>query len=269
MKPPRTDVPQASATDLTKYLHGIWLHPSPSLISPASRRRALKPAYTLPDGKSQVGAGWEINLRTANTSSNASESATKTYSIYGKSGGGGGWRSWIDVVPNLGYGLVILSQSAGIHGHEALYPAGMYGGIHDVLLPAFAEALAADVQDRFAGTYANARDTGLFADTVRTESANASASTSTYARLEVHNQILCMRDLVVNGSSALEAIDRLGWVDDSIGPRYSSRPGVGVVLEAAGGESETGEFAGDGNTAQVFRMTGPGEEVCNWYDYDG
>lgn len=221
----------------------------------------MKPVYTLPDGKSQVGPGWEINLRTANASSNTSESVTKTYSIYGKSGGGGGWRSWIDVVPNLGYGLVILTSSAGMDGYETLYPAGQYGSIHDIIIPAFAGALAADVKERFAGTYRYGRDTGLFADVVNTDTTN----TTTYAKLEVQDQTLYMRDLVVNGSSALEAIDRLSWLDDSVQSRYFSRP-TGVILEPAGGESETAEF-GDGT--QVYRMVGAGEELCNWYDYDG
>ncbi|KAF3041147.1 hypothetical protein E8E12_008880 [Didymella heteroderae] len=73
-----------------------------------------------------------------------------------------------------------------------------------------------------------------------------------------------MRKLVVNGSSALEAIDKLSWLDD-VGVRYFSRL-AGVVLEPAGGASETAEF---GDRAQVFRMTGAGEDLCNWYDYDG
>lgn len=257
-----TDASQASANDLSKYIHGVWLHPSPSLISPASRRRAMKPVFTFPDGKQQVGPGWEISLHTVNTSSNASEPTTKTYSIYGKSGSGGGWRSWIDVVPNLGYGLVVLSQTAGLDGYDTVFPASLYGQVHELLVPAFAEALVGDVEEKFAGTYGCGEDSGIFTDVVPGNETNL---TTTYARLEVRDQVLYMRELVVNGSSALEAIDRLSWVDSTVGSRYFSRP-AGVVLEPAGGASEVAEF-GDG--AQVFRMTGAGEELCNWYDYDG
>lgn len=73
-----------------------------------------------------------------------------------------------------------------------------------------------------------------------------------------------MRELGLNSRSALEAIDKLGWLDD-IGARYFFMP-AGVVLEPAGRTSETAEF---GNDAQVFKMTAAGEELCNRYDYDG
>ncbi|KAJ4364771.1 hypothetical protein N0V95_000719 [Ascochyta clinopodiicola] len=251
-----------SANDLSKYIHNVWLHQSPSLISPFDRRRALKPIYSLPDGKQQVGTGWEIMLHTVPTSSNTSDTdTTKTYGIYGKSGSGGGWRSWMDVVPNLGYGLVILSQTAGLKGYETLYPGSMYSDLQDILIPAFAEALSARVANRFAGTYRSGRDTGIIADEVSINTVN----TTTYARLEVQDQVLYMRELVVNGSSALEAIDRVNWVGDVVGDRFFSRP-AGVVLEPAGGASEMEEF-GDG--AQVFRIALAGEETCDWYDYDG
>lgn len=251
----------SSANDLAKYLHRVWLQQKPSLITPFDRRRAMKPVYTLPDGKQQVGPGWEISLRSVSTSSNASVTdSNKTYSIYGKSGSGGGWRSWIDVVPNLGYGLVILSQTSGLEGYDMLYPAALYGDVQEILIPAFAEALAVQVEDKYAGTYGDGRDTGIITDVISSSGYN----TSTYAKLEVQDQVLYMRELVVNDSSALEAIDKLSWLDDT-GARYFSRP-AGVVLEPAGGASETAEF-GDG--AQVFRMTAAGEELCNWYDYDG
>lgn len=251
----------SSANDLAKYLHAVWLEQDPSLITPFDRRRAMKPVYTLPDGKSQVGPAWEISLRSVSTSSNASvTNSNKTYSIYGKSGSGGGWRSWIDVVPNMGYGLVILSQTSGLEGYDMLYPAALYGSVQDITIPAFAEALSAQVEEKYAGTYGDGRDMGFITDVVSSTGYN----TSTYARLEVQDQVLYMRDLVVNGSSALEAIDKLSWLDD-VGARYFSRPD-GVVLEPAGGASELAEF---GYGTQVFRMTGAGEELCNWYDYDG
>lgn len=256
-----TDTQQSSANDLSKYIHGIWLQQSPTLISSSDRRRALKPVYTLQDGKQQVGPGWEIGLRTYNVSSHEGDPTSKTYSIYGKSGGGGGWRSWIDVVPNLGYGLVILSQTAGLQDYETLYPASLYGDVQDILIPAFAEALAAEVEKKYAGAYGSGQDAGIITDVV---SINVTNST-TYARLEVEDQILYMRELVVNGSSALEAIDRLSWPEDSVGAPYFSRPS-GVVLDPAGGASENADF-GDG--AQVFSMKAAGEEQCNWFDYAG
>lgn len=221
----------------------------------------MKPVYALLDGKQQVGPGWEISLHAVTTSPNVSDSNTKMYSIYGKSGSGGGWRSWIDVVPNLGYGLVILSQTAGLDGFKMLYPASLYGSMHEILIPAFARALAAETEKVYAGTYKSGRDMGVIADVVSNQSTNS----TTYARLEVEDQVLYLRELVVNGSSALEAIDRLSWLDVNGETRYFSRP-AGVTLEPAGGVSEIAEF---GKNAQIFRMTGAGEELCNWYDYDG
>lgn len=167
----------------------------------------------------------------------------------------------MDVVPNLGYGLVILSQTAGLQGYEMLYPGDMYSDLQDILIPAFAEALSAQVEDRFAGTYGSGHDTGLITQEVSTGSVN----TTTYARLEVQDQVLYLRELVVNGSSALEAIDRVGWPGDTVADRYFSRP-EGVVLEPAGGASEMAQF---GEDAQIFRMALAGEATCDWLDYDG
>lgn len=102
----------ASAADLSKYLFNIWLQQEPTLITAFQRRQALKPDYALQDGKQQVGAGWEIQLLDLDTSSNTSlPDITKTYSVFGKSGDGGGWHSWIDVIPNLGYGIVVDRKS--------------------------------------------------------------------------------------------------------------------------------------------------------------
>lgn len=163
-------------------------------------------------------------------------------------------------MPNLGYGLVVLSQTAGLEGYETLYPAALYGDVQDVLIPAFAEALAAQVEEKYAGTYESGRDTGIITDVVSSNGYNA----TTYARLEVQDQVLYMRELVVNGSSALEAIDKLSWLD-STETRYFSRP-AGVVLEPAGGANEVADFVQE---ARVLRMTAAGEKLCNWYDYDG
>ena len=80
----------------------------------------------------------------------------------------------------------------------------------------------------------------------------------------VQDQILYLRSLIVNGSSALEAIDRLSWTADAQ-PRYFSTP-QGVVLEPAEGVGEANEF---GPGAQVWRMIFPGLETCDWFDFDG
>jgi CubicO group peptidase (beta-lactamase class C family) len=250
----------SSANDLVKYLHSIWLTPFPKLITRYQRRRALKPVATLPDGKQQVGPGWEIQLLHLNSSTNASLDSAKTYSIFGKSGDGGGWHSWIDVIPNLGYGIVVLSQQSGVEGFTSISPTAIRDIAHGIFAPAFAEALAARAVERFAGTYTSGEDTGLLTDTVRSNTTN----TSTYARLEVQDHILYLRELVVNGSSALEAVDRLSWVNDT-GPRYFSTS-QGAVLEPAEGAAENAEF---GEGAQVWRFIFPGLETCDWFDFDG
>lgn len=186
---------------------------------------------------------------------------TKTYSIYGKSGSGGGWRSWIDIVPNLGYGLVVLSQTAGLESYRTLEPNSISSIAHDILIPAFGEALGTEMERRYAGIYLDVQGTGMITDEVSFNKTNP----TTYARLDVQDQTLYMRELVVNGSSALEAIDRVGWPGWNVEERFFSRP-AGVMLEPAGGASEADVF---GSGAQVFRMVLSGEAVCNWYDYDG
>jgi hypothetical protein len=250
----------SSANDLAKYLHAMWLSPTPDLITGYQRRRSLKPVATLPDGKQQVGPGWEIQLLTLNTTANTSLASTKTYSIFGKSGDGGGWHSWLDVIPNLGYGIVVLSQASGLEEYQGIAPTAIRDTVHEILAPAFAEALAARMAERFAGSYNMGQDTGLLADQVSLNATNR----TTYAVLEVEDQILYLRSLVVNGSSALEAVDRLSWTSDT-GPRYFSTE-QGVVLEPAEGAAENAEF-GDG--AQVWRLIFPGLETCDWFDFDG
>jgi len=251
----------SSSADLAKYLYNVWLQPNPTLITPFQRRQVLKPAYSFPDGRQQVGPGWEIILYTLSTSLDASvTNSTKTYNIFGKSGDGGGWHSWVDVIPNLGYGIVVLSQQANQTSYTSIPVTQIRNAIHDILVPAFSEALARRMEERFGGTYAHAQDTGLTVDQVPNPAPNA----STYARLEVQNQVLYLRELVVNGTSALEAVDRLSWAADAK-PRYFSTPD-GVALEPAEGAGETAQF---GEGTQVWRIMIPGLEICDWFDFDG
>lgn len=250
----------SSLNDLTVYLHNVWLSPNQSLITKYQRRRSLVPVAILSDGEQQVGPGWEIQLLTIPTSTNSSLDSNKTYSIFGKSGDGGGWHSWIDVAPNLGYGLVVLSQQSGLKGYQRISPTQIRDSVHEILAPAFAEALATKSKERFAGTYGNGEDTGILTDTVNSTSHN----TTTYARLEVEDQILYLRELVVNGSSALEAIDRLDWASET-GPRYFSSK-EGAVLEPAEGSAEKAEF---GEGTQIWRLLIPGLKTCDWFDFDG
>lgn len=252
----------SSASDLAKYLHGLWLQPEPSLITRFQRRQVLKPMYVLQDGKQQVASGWEIQTLTISTSTNVSATnSDKTYSIFGKSGDGGGWHSWMDVIPNLGYGLVVLSQESGLSNFTTTSPTELRDTVHAILAPAFSKALAARMTQRFAGTYDQAHDTGLTIDQVSTPA----PYTPTYAQLEVEDQILYLHQLVVNGTSALEAVDRLSWETDDAGPRLFSTP-RGVALEPAEGAGETAQF---GPGAQVWRMIVPGLETCDWFDFDG
>ncbi|KAF2845988.1 beta-lactamase/transpeptidase-like protein [Plenodomus tracheiphilus IPT5] len=247
----------SSASDLAMYLYSIWLQPEPTLITRFQRRHVLKPAYVLQDGKQQVGAGWEIQTLTLSTRFSRFE---KSYSIFGKSGDGGGWHSWIDVVPSLGYGIIILSQQSGLANSSSISPTQLRDSVHDILAPAFAEALAARMMERFAGMYDHAQDTGFTMDQVSTPA----PYTPTYAKVQVEDQILYLRELVINGTSALEAVDRLSW-EVGTQPRYFSTP-RGVVLEPAEGSGETAQF---GPGAQVWRMIVPGLAECDWFDFDG
>ncbi|KAF1844246.1 beta-lactamase/transpeptidase-like protein [Cucurbitaria berberidis CBS 394.84] len=251
----------SSAVDLTRYIHYMWLQPSPTLITPSQRRQVLKPVAILPDGIQQAGPGWEIEVFSLPTSSNATlVDMTKIYSIYGKSGDGGGWHSWIDTIPNLGYGIVVLTQQSGLADYVSISTARTREIAHDILAPAFAKALSARVAERFAGNYTQGKDTSLFSDEVPRNASH----TSTYAKLEVKDQILYLRELVVNGTSALEALDRLSWTETSQRRLFSTPQGV--VLEPAEGAAETAEF---GEGTQIWRMNFPGLKVCDWFDFDG
>ncbi|KAF1951350.1 beta-lactamase/transpeptidase-like protein [Byssothecium circinans] len=250
----------SSANDLSKYLYQIWLKPSPSsLITISQRRRSLAPTIALPDGKQLTGPGWEIDLFNVPTS-NTSIAVNKTYATYGKSGDGGGWHAWVDVVPNLGYGLVVLSQHSGLKGYSRIVPTAVKTTAQKILIPAFAKALSSRVKERFAGNYTNGRDSGLIQDEVIANGTN----TATYARIEVEEQIMYLRELVINGTSALEGLDRLDWTSDYQSRLFSTE--AGVALTPAEGASETAHF---GEGAQVWRILIPGLEVCDWFDFDG
>lgn len=132
--------------------------------------------------------------------------------------------------------------------------------MHAILAPAFAEALTSRMEDRFAGWYTHGRDGGKIIDEVKGAGTNA----TTYAKLEVADQVLYIRELVINGASALEGLDRLGWTEEN-GPRYWSSPD-GVALTPSEGEGENEEF---GSGARVWRFMLPGLEVCDWFDFDG
>ncbi|KAL1621259.1 hypothetical protein SLS54_005755 [Diplodia seriata] len=214
------------------------------------------PRLILPDGKQQVGYGWEIAT---------TDHRTKSYNIYGKSGDAGGFHSWLDVVPNLGYGIVVLSQEsqpAG-SGYTRVSPTTVRDNVHAILLPAFVEALASRLERRYAGRYARARDGGAIADEVA--KANGSAAAGSFARLEVENGALFVRELSVNGTSAWEGLDRLGWTAESQA-RFFSTPS-GVSLHPAEGAGEGAEFS-DVGMPQVWRVI-PDSETCDWYDFDG
>jgi len=185
----------------------------------------------------------------------------KTYAVYGKSGDAGGWHAWIDTVPNLGYGVVVMSQESGTADYARIVPTSVRDSVHDILIPAFATALSDRMYERFGGWYADGSDSGLISDEIH--SGNYSNST-TYAKIEVKEQILYLRTLVVNGTNALEGLDKLGWTEES-GPRYwSTEKGVALVPSEGSGEKE--EF---GEGVQVWRWLLPALEVCDWFDFDG
>jgi hypothetical protein len=165
------------------------------------------------------------------------------------------------VIPNLGYGIVALTQESSIEGYATLNPQNIRDIVHAILAPAFSKALAARAAARFAGTYNQSQDTGLSADVVNT---TGRANTTTYARLEVKEQILYLRELVVSGTSALEAMDRLRWTGSTGSRLWSSEQGV--MLEPSEGAAEHVEF---GSGAQIFRFIFPGLPICDWFDYDG
>lgn len=241
-------------------MYNIWLRPDPlPLVNLLQRRRSLQPTVALPDGKQLAAPGWEIDLFEVPTSPNIS-SENKTYASYGKAGDGGGWHSWFDLVPDLGYGLVILTQVSGSVGFDSISTTALKNAAHEYLMPAFAEALTSQVEEQFAGWYGEARDSGLTIDEVDATGKNS----TTYARVELAEQILYLRELVVNGTSALEGLDRLSWTDTYHGRLFSTP--AGVALTPAEGAAENEQF---GPGTQVWRMMIPGLDVCDWFDFDG
>jgi hypothetical protein len=238
------DMIQNSADDLAKYIHHIWLRPDPprDLITLSQRRRTLKPSIALPDGQQLTGPDWEIVTRNFNTSA-AIDSLEKTYALYGKSGDAGGCHAWIDTVPNLGYGIIVMSQESGSPDYARITPASLRVSVHDVLNTAFAEAMSNRTQERFGGWYAHGTDSGLIPDEINNGN---TSNVTTYARLEVKEQILYLRSLVVNGTSALEGLVKLDWTSDT-GPRYWSTE-EGTALVPSEGLCERENF---GEGAQV------------------
>lgn len=250
----------SSASDLAAYLHQVWLSPTPQLITTTQRRQSLQPRISLPDGKQQVGFGWEIDI---------TPSGNKTYYVYGKSGDAAGNHAWIDVVPNLGYGLVVLSQESGEPNRTRLYPSSVRDSVHEILIPAFEAAVDRLMAKRFAGNYTVAADSGLIDDEVATTDPTAGTDGSgpqSYALLEVQGGNLFLRALIVNGTDALEGIDRLGWKANATeGGRFFGVKGVGSGLnpsEAVGDAAELGEGV------SIWR-TIPALDECDWFDFGG
>ncbi|KAI7774390.1 hypothetical protein LA080_008817 [Diaporthe eres] len=249
----------SSVSDLAAYLHQVWLSPTPQLITTTQRRQSLQPRISLPDGKQQVGFGWEIDI---------TPSTNKTYYVYGKSGDAAGNHAWIDVVPNLGYGLVILSQESGEANRTRIFPSSVRDSVHEILIPAFEAALANLMAQRFAGNYTVAIDSGLIADEVATTNPapGADAGPQSYALLEVEGGNLFLRALIVNGTDALEGLDRLGWkANATSGGLFFGVKGVGSGLnpsEAAGDAAQLGEGA------SIWR-TIPALDECDWFDFGG
>lgn len=166
----------------------------------------------------------------------------------------------------MGYGLVILSAVADTTGtnRTTISPTAVRDSVHEILLPAFASALAEQLEARFAGNYSNGTDTGLITDQVPLSNTSSSASESqSYARLEVENGVLFVRELVINGTSGLEAIDRLDWTDTYTQRFFSTANGVS--LNPSEGVGEAAQF---GEGARVWRMI-PESATCDWFDFDG
>jgi CubicO group peptidase (beta-lactamase class C family) len=249
----------SSVSDLSTYLHQVWLSPTPQLITLNQRRQSLQPRIYLPDGKQQVGFGWEVPIRS---------SANKTYNIYGKSGDAAGNHAWIDVLPNLGYGLVVLAQESGEPNKTRIYPSSIWDSVHEILIPAFETALSNIMARRFAGNYTVAIDSGLTPDEVATTNpaAGADAGPQSYALIEVQGGSMFLRALMVNGTDALEGIDKLGWKANATeGGRFFGVKGVGSGLnpsEAAGDAAQLGEGV------TIWR-TIPELDQCDWFDFGG
>lgn len=172
------------------------------------------------------------------------------------------------MIPNLGYGLAILSAEGSSTNPNltSISPTAVRDTIHAPLLPAIAAALADRLAARFAGDYADGTDTGLITDQVAVSNVSSSSgsASSSYARLEVDNGVLFVRELVINGTSGLEAIDRLAWTEAYTGRFFSTAAGAG--LNPAEGAGETAAAGGEG--AVVWRMI-PEFATCDWFDFDG
>jgi CubicO group peptidase (beta-lactamase class C family) len=252
----------SSASDLASYIYQVWLSPNPRLITPNQRRQSLQPRISLPDGKQQVGFGWEIPLRTGRNN--------KTYNVYGKSGDAAGNHAWIDVIPNLGYGLVVLSQESGEAHKTMIRPSSVRDSVHEILIPAFETALSNLMTRRFAGHYTLAFDSGLIPDelaTTQPEDASRHVAQS-YALIEVQSGSMFLRALIVNGTNALEGIDKLGWAANATShSRFFSVPGVGSGLNPSEALGDAAHLAG-GEGLTIWQ-TIPELDECDWFDFGG
>ncbi|KAF2089596.1 beta-lactamase/transpeptidase-like protein, partial [Saccharata proteae CBS 121410] len=235
----------SSANDLVKYIHDLWLKPEPELITAVQRRTVLQPRLWLSDGEQEVGPAWEITIVKPETSVflPSPETDDPRYKIFGKSGDGGGSHSYIDIVPDLGYGIAVVSSEGAppSANYTHIQPLSVALAAHDLLIPAFRAAYSSMLGAEYAGNYTLA-------------GAN-STTAANHALVELDGNILYLRNLVYNNVSALLRLDQTGWTDTDHAVFFSTPQGTGLIPSPIG----------DG---QSFRMMIE-STLCDYFDFDG
>lgn len=128
----------SSLNDITKIGRSIL---TSQLLTKSTTRRWLKPGSFLPDGKSAIGAPWEI-FQALGTN--------KTTWMYSKSGDFGLYSTWLVLLPDYDAGFTILTgglKAATVSRVLADVAAGFF-------VPAFEKAAKQEAAARYVGEYA-------------------------------------------------------------------------------------------------------------------
>lgn len=168
------------------------------------------------------------------------------YKIFGKSGDGGGYHSYLSIVPNLGFGLVVLTAegSPPTSNYSRLIPETIAASAYEALIPAFRAAYSDLMAAKFAGNY-----------TLPGAVATSDSLSSNHALVEVEDNILYLRDLDFGNVSALLRLDMLGWTPDSHSLYYSTPKGAALA------PSDVGE----GANFRIFAEAA----LCDYMDFAG
>ncbi|KAF3929402.1 hypothetical protein ABW19_dt0207632 [Dactylella cylindrospora] len=195
----------ASSHDLSNFLHRVLLSSKPELITGGQRLTWLKSIHQFTDGISSTGIPWETIRAVLPDFS--------TYNIYFKGGGLPAQTTEISALPELGYGVVVLT-SLGItneelhNGTNHSEPFGLSIQVHNIIAPALWQAYNNALIAQYVGIY---------------------VSGDGFARISFKEGTLVLEQFFARGTDVLLKWDQVIWIASGKGPRLFD---VGAKLQA-------------------------------------